>query len=58
MLEMRGICDRCESALSDDGPAVICRFEFMFCTACGSAMSHLCPNCGGELVTRLRRSAS
>ena len=37
MLEMRKVCERCESSLSDDGPAVICSFECTFCAACGAA---------------------
>jgi hypothetical protein len=58
MLEMRKVCERSVSSLSDDGPAVICSFECTFCTSCGSAMSHRCPNCGGELVLRPRRSGT
>ena len=58
MLEMRTACERCNAALTDAGDAVICSFECTFCAACGSAMSHRCPNCGGELVKRPRRVAS
>ena len=54
-LEMRTACERCDTALSPDGPAVICSFECTFCVACGVAMEHVCPNCGGELVARPKR---
>ncbi|HEY2074492.1 MAG TPA: DUF1272 domain-containing protein [Gaiellaceae bacterium] len=56
-LEMRSECERCGGALAPDGEAVICSFECTFCAACGAAMEHVCPNCGGELVPRPRRIA-
>jgi hypothetical protein len=54
---MRSECERCGGALAPDGEAVICSFECTFCAACGAAMEHVCPNCGGELVPRPRRIA-
>lgn len=56
-LEMRGICERCEVSLSDDGPAFLCSYECTFCPDCTESMSATCPNCGGELVARPRRRA-
>jgi hypothetical protein len=56
-LEMRGACERCGVALEPGGEAVICSYECTFCAACGAAMSNVCPNCGGELVARPKRSA-
>jgi len=56
-LEMRGVCERCGGALTADGPATICSFECTFCVDCAEAIEHVCPNCGGELVSRPRRSA-
>ena len=56
-LEMRAVCERCDAALEQDGEAVICSHECTFCAPCGEAMSHVCPNCGGELVTRPKRKA-
>ncbi|MFF2552851.1 DUF1272 domain-containing protein [Nocardia sp. NPDC058058] len=56
-LEMRTRCERCEVAeLAVDGPALICSFECTFCESCGRTMNYVCPNCGGELVARPRRS--
>jgi hypothetical protein len=55
-LEMRRECERCDAALEDSGIAFICSYECTFCAACASAMDHTCPNCGGELVARPRRS--
>jgi uncharacterized protein len=55
-LEMRRECERCGAALEDGGAAFICSYECTFCGSCASAMHHTCPNCGGELVARPRRS--
>ena len=57
-LEMRTACERCGAVLEQDGEAVICSYECTFCVPCGVAMSHVCPNCGGELVARPKRSAA
>ncbi|WP_190086971.1 DUF1272 domain-containing protein [Streptomyces longisporoflavus] len=57
-LEMRERCERCErAALPPDSPARICSYECTFCVPCSDAMQGTCPNCGGELVARPRRSA-
>ena len=56
-LEMRAECERCGAPLAREGEAVICSFECTFCSACGEALEHVCPNCGGELVPRPRRVA-
>ncbi|GLW67796.1 hypothetical protein Kpho02_00950 [Kitasatospora phosalacinea] len=56
-LEMRDRCERCEDAvLPPDAPARICSYECTFCPTCSDAMQHVCPNCGGELVPRPRRT--
>jgi hypothetical protein len=57
MLEMRTVCERCNTELAVDGAAVICSFECTFCTECGAAMDGVCPNCQGELVARPRRAS-
>lgn len=57
MLEMRTTCERCDAPLAAVGAAVICSYECTFCPACSDAMAARCPNCGGELVARPRRSA-
>ena len=56
-LEMRGECDRCRAALEPGGEALICSYECTFGPACGEATGRVCPNCGGELVPRPKRSA-
>jgi hypothetical protein len=53
---MRTVCERCGSGLTAEGAAVICSYECTFCTACGAALEDVCPNCGGELVPRPRRT--
>jgi uncharacterized protein len=55
-LELRGACERCGVGLAPDGPATICSYECTFCVDCATAMEHVCPNCGGELVVRPRRT--
>jgi len=57
-LEMRTTCERCGAGLEEHGEAVICTYECTFCAACGEAMGHVCPNCGGELVPRPKRKAT
>ena len=57
-LEMREACERCSKPLARDrADARICSYECTFCHACSEVMENRCPNCGGELVTRPRRSA-
>jgi uncharacterized protein len=55
-LEMRAACERCEKPLQPEGEAYICSFECTFCSRCAAEMAHACPNCGGELVSRPRRT--
>jgi hypothetical protein len=55
-LEMRESCERCDAALAADGIAYICTHECTFCDECTAALSSVCPNCGGELVRRPRRT--
>jgi hypothetical protein len=57
-LEMRTACERCGTALLPDGDATICSFECTFCVECATAMEHVCPNCGGELVARPKRASA
>jgi hypothetical protein len=54
-LEMRSECESCGVSLAHDGDAVICSHECTFCRSCADAMDFVCPNCGGELVTRPKR---
>ena len=58
----RSRCAPCASAAARRSPPTarrcICSFECTFCAACGDAMAHVCPNCGGELVARPRRVAA
>lgn len=54
-LEMRDHCERCDSALAQDGEALICSHECTFCRACAEKMDFVCPNCSGELVARPKR---
>jgi hypothetical protein len=57
-LEMRTACERCGAALAPDGEARICSFECTFCVSCTGELQGVCPNCGGELVARPKRSAA
>ncbi len=57
MLEMRDVCERCETALAPDSEqARICSYECTFCAACvDGPLAGVCPNCGGEFRQRHRR---
>jgi hypothetical protein len=57
MLQLRPNCECCGCVLPPDSvDARICSFECTFCATCAEDPLHgLCPNCGGELVTRPRR---
>jgi hypothetical protein len=59
MLQLRPNCECCDTDLAgDSGDAWICSFECTFCTTCANeTLRGKCPNCGGELVRRPRRSA-
>jgi hypothetical protein len=57
-LEMRSVCERCDTPLAADGEARICSFECTFCVSCADELAGVCPNCGGELVARPRRVTS
>lgn len=58
MLELRPGCECCDRDLpGDSADALICSFECTFCRDCAEQVLHgQCPNCGGELVPRPRRS--
>jgi hypothetical protein len=55
VLEMRTECERCHTSLDAQSDARICSYECTFCPACTRELNNVCPNCGGELVTRPRR---
>ena len=58
MLEMRTVCERCDSPLDPTSTdAVICSFECTFCRGCAKELNDTCPNCGGLLVQRPPRAA-
>jgi uncharacterized protein len=58
ILEMKRRCEQCGVELTGDGQAFICSFECTFCPACASGFQNRCPHCGGELVSRPRRTLS
>ena len=57
MLELRPSCEHCHVDLPPESvDALICSFECTFCRPCAeNILGSLCPNCGGELVSRPRR---
>lgn len=60
MLALRPGCECCDVDLPPDSDrARICTFECTFCADCAETrLNNVCPNCGGELVTRPRRPLS
>ena len=60
MLELRPNCECCDKDLPVDADdAMICTFECTFCRSCAdNRFSLVCPNCGGNLVSRPIRPAA
>jgi hypothetical protein len=56
MLKMKADCEKCHAPTPKAGEARICSFECTFCPACAEAMNQTCPNCGGELLPRPKRT--
>jgi len=58
MLILKPNCECCDCDLDGaSSEAMICSFECTFCRSCASEkLAGVCPNCGGELVTRPSRS--
>ena len=58
MLTLRPNCECCDRNLPPDSiDARICSFECTFCATCAEeTLRGICPNCGGELIARPRRS--
>jgi len=59
MLEIRPLCECCGKNLPPDSSAAfICTFECTFCADCAlQTLQSICPNCGGNLVSRPIRPA-
>jgi len=55
-LEMRRSCEGCAAGLTPADTAYICSYECTFCPACRAELKGVCPNCGGELLPRPRRT--
>ena len=54
-LELKQVCEKCQTTLTPEGTAYICSYECTYCAHCAGQMSFVCPNCEGELVPRPRR---
>ena len=54
MLELRPNCEYCNKDLPPESEeAMICSFECTFCSDCvNKKLKGLCPNCGGNFVSR------
>jgi hypothetical protein len=57
-MQLRPNCECCDVDLpGDSAAAYICSFECTFCADCAQGkLAGRCPNCGGELLRRPRRS--
>ncbi len=58
MLKLKPNCEWCDRDLPpESAEARICTFECTFCASCAdNVLQGVCPNCGGNLVTRPIRS--
>jgi len=59
MLDLRPNCECCDRDLpADSADARICTFECTFCADCvDNRLGGICPNCGGNFVSRPIRPA-
>lgn len=59
MLALRPSCENCNKLLApDSSDAMICSFECTFCSECvDNVLQGVCPNCGGNFVSRPIRPA-
>ena len=59
MLELRPTCEHCNKSLPPNSlEAKICSYECTFCAECvNTILGNICPNCGGNFVTRPIRPA-
>ena len=57
-LEMKTRCQGCGSHLHPTSEALICSYECTFCPQCARTTQGVCPNCGGELTPRPRRTTA
>lgn len=57
-LKLKPNCECCDKDLpAEQSGAVVCSFECSFCADCAeNLLAYRCPNCGGELVARPRRT--
>jgi uncharacterized protein len=53
MTEPKEECARCHRRVGTDGAAYRCSFQCTFCPECAASLAHTCPNCAGELISRL-----
>ena len=59
MLELRPNCECCDKDLPPQADAMICTYECTFYRDCTeTVLEGICPNCGGNLVTRPIRPAA
>lgn len=56
VLLMKSECEKCLQRIEELETAYICVHECTFCHDCTKKMDHICPNCGGELVRRPKKS--
>jgi hypothetical protein len=52
---LKSTCEKCYKTLQHDSEAYICSYECTYCETCVIELKHICPNCSGELVIRLKR---
>ena len=52
MTQFKDACEKCHAPLPAQTDAMCCSFQCTFCPDCAAGMSHVCPNCGGELSAR------
>jgi uncharacterized protein len=57
MLALKPNCMCCDADIAPQEAAFICSFECTFCPQCALNLLN-CPGCGGEIVSRPKRTAA
>jgi uncharacterized protein len=57
MLALKPNCMCCDIDIAPNDGAFICSFECTFCAGCALKLLN-CPGCGGEIVSRPKRTAA
>jgi RNA polymerase-binding transcription factor DksA len=53
MTSTKDKCEKCGKPVPGAADALCCSFQCTFCADCAAEYNHVCPNCSGQLTTRV-----